>query len=457
MIETKHAKQSPHTLGELLPTQLVGRFLQHPAVSGSVWLFSGAIIAGIINYLFNVILARDTFLGTVDYGTLAALTSMLYLASLVGQTIATVAANYSASFISEGKKEFVGRLIRALKRRVWRYGFPTLILFAGLSRLVARFLNIDSPLPVLMLAPLILLMLLSQVVGGTLQGILAFGYLALVSVGGSLLRLVLAVFIVLAGYRVSGVLLSNIIASYLTYKLSHIPLRPYVLHALPAEPLPKREIITYTGPVFIALVGINSFFAMDVILAKHFLSAHEAGIYSGIALLARIVYFASAPFISVMFPVVSQSVSQKVSPRATAILTLGAIFCIAVAVSSVFFLFSDDVISRTVGSSYIVRRYTLGFMAVTLSLISVAAWLIHFLLAHRDSRAAWILPLCAIMQIVLIARFHGTLEDIVYSSLAASILLTISLLVYILFWTRNRNSIGQEERLLRESTPIMAG
>ena len=48
-----------------------------------------------------------------------------------------------------------------------------------------------------------------------------------------------------------------------------------------------------------------------LILVKHFFSPHDAGIYAGLSLIGRVIFFFSAPIASVMFPVIVQKYARK--------------------------------------------------------------------------------------------------------------------------------------------------
>lgn len=413
---------------------LIARFRASPLLSGTVVLFLGTVGSGFINYVFNIVIARERWLGPVDYGTLAALFSSLTLVSLIGTVIATVMTSYTASFIARGQRGSVGRLVAAIQRRVIRYGIPALILLAGSSRLLAGWFHLENIWPIMLLLPLILLTLLFQALAGALQGLLAFGSLALVSVGGAGLRLFLALAAVLIGWRVAGVLLAGLLAQLMVYGIAYWPLRPYLAARLTAPPLPRRDIVRFGGPVFIAVLGITAFFTIDIILAKHYLSPAEAGLYSGLSILARVVYFAALPFIQVMFPVVSQAAVQRHSSRATAGLTLGATLLIAGLVSLIYFTRPQLVITLSIGPTYLPAQAGLGWLAICISGVSVAAWLIHYLLAHQNARAVWAFPAVAVLQVVLITRYHANLDQIIWSSLAASSLLLVGLAAYTAWW-----------------------
>lgn len=412
------------------PSQL----LRLPVITGSAALFAGSLVSGAVNYLFNVLLAREQWLGPVDYGTLAALLSSLTLVALIGTTIATVTTKFTAAFEAEGMPGKIGRLIKAMQRRVILYGLPILILLAGSSRYLAGFFNIDTVWPILLLIPLILLTLLLHPLAGALQGLLKFSFLSFLSMVGAALRLLLALVAVLAGGRVVGVLLACLASEFIIYLLAHLPVRSYLAATVQSIRLPKRDIINFGGPVFIATLGIMSFFSIDIILAKHYLPADQSGIYSGLSILARVVYFASLPFLNVMFPIVSQAAAKRQSSRGPVALTLGAALAISIMISGLYFTWPQLVINYSIGAAYLSGQAMLGYLAMFISFVSVAAWLIHYLLAHQNTKAVWIFPAAVVVQIFLIIRWHSNIEQIVWSSLASSALLISGLMLYSIWW-----------------------
>lgn len=415
-------------------TRIIARFRAAPLLAGTAVLFLGAVGSGFINYVFSIVMARERFLGPQDFGTLSALLSGTTLVGLVGSAISTVTAQYTASFVAARDVPSVGRFLRAVRRRLVRYGVPACLLFMAISRPIADFLHVESVLPVILLAPLTFLTLLLNVSVGALQGMLAFTAMTVVSMGGAALRLLFSLVAVGKGFGVPGVLAASLGANAVVYALSGLPLRSYIADRTPASRIPRRDVLLYGGPVLVTLFGVTAFFTVDVILAKHFLSAVDAGVYSGLAVLGRVAYFMSLPFIHVMFPTVTQARAAHRSLRPVVFFTLGPIFAVTVLLVVGYRVFAREIITWTIGAPYLAGHSVLWLLALFMSCVSIASWIMHYLLAHRSTGAAWVFPGAAVLQMLFIARFHATVTHLVLSSVAAAGLLLVAVTVLAVRW-----------------------
>lgn len=407
-------------------------FGTHAAIFWVVSLFAGGL-----NYLFNVVMAREQFLGPEAFGILAALSSLMYLDSILATTLTTATANYTAAYVARAQEGLVGTLIRTLSWRMVSVGlFLAALLVAG-SALVVRFLHLPSVVPVLFLAPILLVTLLLGITTGALQGALQFGALAAITLLGAGVRLLLAVLLVLAGLGVSGVLLASLAAMLLSYGMSFLPLRQYLRgarqHADDGPPVSLRGLSAYVSAVFVAVLGLTALFSVDLFLARHFLSAEEAGLYSGLAMLGKVIYFSSLPIIMIMFPHVTKRAAEGRSFRGSLLVSGGLIASIALGVSALSLVVPWEVIRWTLGTKYLSAAPSLWIFALFLSCLTGAAWLLHVLLALRRTRVVALPVLCALLQALLIGRFHGSVREIALVSLASAAALFGALVLWVFF------------------------
>ncbi len=162
------------------------------------WLLAATVIAGGFNYLANVLVGK--LLGPEEYGVYAALLALSLILGAPTGVIHTVVANYSARFAATSSN--LGR-VGALLKSAWRTLLPWAIggalLIALGSGLIAGFLHIPSPVPVIVLGFSLLPAVLLPVALGGLQGLQRFGRYGWGQISGAVLRLSLGIGFILLG------------------------------------------------------------------------------------------------------------------------------------------------------------------------------------------------------------------------------------------------------------------
>ncbi len=399
----------------------------------ALWLYGGSLAVGFLNYLYNIILARDAFLGPREFGMLAALSSFLYLEGVVVSVVTTVTAAYVAGFVGRKQPAAVWLFVR---RFSWQAGGVGLImgtLVAVASPWLAQWLHVPTLRPLWLLAITFPVALGAGVTLGALQGAMAFKILSLVLLLGATLRLALAVPLV-AGVKwgVSGALLAGVAASLVVYAISWVPLRRYrgvEVGETDLTPVPWRDFFRYTQRVFWAMAGLTALFSVDLIMAQHYLPAEQAGLYGGLSTLGRIIYFITLPFTTLMFPTVTSRLAAGYSSRRVLLLTGGALLALTLGIIAVYAVAPGLVIRFTLGQSYLNGAAYLWWFGVFFGLLALATWLVHALLAHQQTGIALLPPLALVLQLLLITRFHGSLVEIMGSSVVAAAVLVVGLSV----------------------------
>lgn len=412
--------------------------------------YAGSIVGGGINYLYNIIMARDAFLGPDEFGALAALTSMLYLVSIIVSTLTTTTANYTATFLAQDQVQRVAYFIRHLSWYSGLIGGAVGILVAASSRLISPALHLNTTLPVLIIALSIPVMLLLGITTGVLQGMRAFSTLTVVFVVGATFRLLFALpLVTVIHLGISGALLAGLLASLLVYGISLFSLRQ-IVHVPAVKPKQTemsfswRQLFGYTQQVFWATLGLISLFSIDIILAQHYLAAPSASIYSGLSTLGRVIYFLILPITMVMFPIVTKHFAIQQSIRTIIVVTGLGLAGIAMSIISIYATIPEYIIRLSIGESYLAGTSLLWLFGLFYGLLSFSTWLIYIGLAIRNKLAAYLPLIAVITQGVLILRYHHTIEQILVISLGSAAALTLGLVVTMLM-PHGTTTTGQAE------------
>jgi glycosyltransferase involved in cell wall biosynthesis/O-antigen/teichoic acid export membrane protein len=406
----------PAAIASALASPAVQTFLRQ-----SVLLLLVFGLLNVSNYAFHVVVSR--LLGPSEYGALAALLAVILVLSVPFAVLQTAFANQTATLRAHGREhEIAGLAADALKTVLpfaWAAGLVVLVVGAPL---LSIFLHIGIA-PAMLLAPFVVASVPLSVAYGVLQGQLRFKALAALILVGVALRFVLGVTLVSAGLGVSGALLGTVLATALT-----VPLAVYVIRVdRVAWSGARRVLQALRADVGTALYGLTSFWVLaevDVALARHYLSADDAGYYSSAGLMARAPLFIAAAVGVVAFPRFVAARTNEDSLRRWLRVSVAATAGIGALCVGGLVLLRDPLISVAFGRSFLPGADLLPLLATAMACLAVVSVLVYFHIAV-GSRAYVITVGGAAVEIVLIALFHDSGQEIAAVALAVGFLVAL--------------------------------
>jgi O-antigen/teichoic acid export membrane protein len=418
------------------------KVLANPMLRGSAVLWVGMMAANVSNYAFHLLMGR--FLGPINYGVLASIFSVLYYLMVPVVTITTIVMKYTAEFDVEGAPGKIHSLFTRLTKQLAVVSVALFVLLAAASPVISRFLKIDSIWPMLILSTMMLFGYVLPVNRGIMQGLQKFGTLSINLVLETILKLSIGITLVLAGYMVNGAVFGVVVAMFIAYVFSFLPLRG-ILRVKDKAVISVRAMWKYSVPVFIALFCLNSYYSVDIILVKHFLSPVEAGHYSGLSILGKIVVFACLAIVGVMFPMVAGR--HKADQKHSHLLgyTLGLITLISGSIVLAYSVAPKFIISLLFGTKYLAVAPYLGWFGLAMLLLALSSALANYYLAIDKTKCVAILVGVAIMQIVFLWVFHSSLSQIVNVMVGTMALLFVSLSAFYFFAVRGVSGKEPEE------------
>lgn len=404
------------------------KILKDPLISGSLVLFIGTMIANFGNYLYHLLMGR--MLGPKDYGILASLISLAYIFSVLTSSLLTTIVKFVTKFKVKKQWGKIYSLFTGLLKIFGIGGVVIFFAFLGGKSLIGNFLHLEDNFPVVILALWLGLSFPTFVNNAFLQGFLKFGFLSFNNVFSTILKLGLAILLVKFGFGVSGALGAIFLSSLLPYFLSFYPLR-FLWQYKDGEEIKWGEFFSFSLPVMGAMLGLTSLYSTDVILVRHFFPSFEAGLYAALAVLGKIVFFASSVVPTVMFPLVSEKFENGGKYKNLLQQSLLIVGGESILITLVYFLFPSLMIKLLYGSQYLVASPYLGIFAVFISFYSLSSLLVNFFLSIGKTLVAIFCLLGAFLQIVLICLFHSSLWQVIGVSLGVSVLLFLSLMIFL--------------------------
>lgn len=364
-------------------------------------LFLSSIIAGFLNYLFQLYVGR--MLGPSDYGIYSSLVALLYLMSVPSSTIQTSVAKLVSDYSADHEK--IKYLLKYVFRKLTLLAVLVSTIFMFLSIYLSDFLNLNSNTYFIILTSLLFISFLSPVLMGALQGMQMFMQMGLNNVAGTLFKLLSGIILVYYGFGVNGALFALFIGSLLALILAFMPFR-FLKES--KEVNGNIRFFDYSMVVLLTTIGLTFITNGDMLIVKHYLSEKEAGFYAAAALLGKIILFATAPIAMVMFPkatvMKSKNQNAKGLLRNSLLITGGISFCFV----AIFILFPEFIVKLLFGPEFLGISGLLVYFAAAIAFFSLANTFIFYDLATRKYRFLYVLGMVWVLEVVLISLYHDS-------------------------------------------------
>ena len=402
--------------------KLLNNYKNNPLIKDNIVLFIANIIMGFFVFLYHFYMGR--VLGPANYAIVGVIMSLVYLFNISLTTIQTSIANFTANFKAKNKFEEINYLLRSSTKRLFMFGFLFLILFLIFSPFLASYLKIKF-FHLLLFSPFIIFVFLVPITRGILQGLQKFKGLGLNLISEGTSKLFLGIIFVVIGFGVNGAIGAMVLSYVIAFFIGFYPLKKLLIKKL--KKFNTKDVYKYSIPVLLILIGLTALYSIDVLLVKHFFSDREAGYYTAISTLGKILFFGSYSITQVMFPKVSELYIKKKPHKHLLYKSLLMMLIFLIPLTLLYFLFSGSIINLVYGKDYLEVANLLGLFAITMSLFSLIYTIAFYNLSINKTKFLFIIFLFNLLEIILIYMFHNTLKQIVFVLIILMILLFIIL------------------------------
>lgn len=426
------------------------------AANGGLGFFVATLAYNGGNFVFHMVMSR--MLGPDRYGALGSLlgyvtVAVLPVSALQAAVTQSVAERRSARHHPARQ---AGGLSRPLRRTALAAAVVMVLLLA-VSPWADRFVDVGSPLPLLLLGTYVATSVCTIVPQGVLIGRLQFRPVAAALVAGSVVRLASGVGLVGAGFGLDGAAAASALAGIATLVVVVWPLRGELGlggaagrrtdAALPAavpvgddEPLipdlpsvaqrvdrPRDSIELRAGPAMLAVValaGVSAFLGVDSVLARHFLSRVDAGYYVAASTAARVALFLPGAVAMTAFPRLAAARGAHHEVRRLLLEALGLTAVLSGGAAAVIAAFPHLFIAVLFGSAYQSAAGPLAILSAAAAAMGLASVLVYFFLAERSVLATgcWV----AVVALAgLVVALHRGLDTIAWLTLAVTGSMTV--------------------------------
>ncbi|MHB1894776.1 MAG: lipopolysaccharide biosynthesis protein [Candidatus Dormibacteria bacterium] len=344
------------------------------AARAGVLLVVAGGVTGILNLLFNVVIARGG--GVSAYGAIGPLLMLGTVAGLLATGL-----QYGVARVAALTPRPAPELVRMAFRAVLPWVLPTLIL-AVLAWPIAGFLHLSSPLPVLIVTLLAAVMVAGAAVSGLLVGLRRFRVIAGLGVGFAVLRLGLGFLVGHGGAAVDGSILASVVPG-----LGSILLGLAIL-LYSRRPTGQADVaaqgahsggIQRTGFVGALIAGgLWTIWGVPILFARHALNSVAAGDFAASQLLSGGIIWVTAPLVTAFYPTI-------VRHRHRSPILIGALGTLGVALVGLLILTAVGplLIAKLYGGHFSGSRGLLLMLAVSATATACATFACWAALARR--------------------------------------------------------------------------
>ncbi|MDP2622576.1 MAG: hypothetical protein Q8Q29_02125 [Actinomycetota bacterium] len=369
-------------------------------------LLAAAIGVGQVSaYALNLVAAHR--MGPALFGELASLLAILLVASVAALGIQAAGAR---RVVLLGPKERPRGSAAVLQDSIWA-ALIVAGITAALSPLLVRLLHLSGPIPVLLIA---VALFPATIMGGQLgvtQGQESHGRLSAVYLMTGLGRAGGGIIGVFAVGTVVGACLGLALGLGLAVALGFLILAPLVKRPAIRMPKLRGDMLHASHSLFVLFVLTN----VDVLLARHFLPAEQAGMYAAGAVVAKVAFWLPQFIGVIAYPRMADHRRGR-----TLLLAASAVATIGVLLTAIVALLPNLVVSFVGGSQYAGLSGQVWMFAAEGAAFSFTQFLLYSQLAENNRLAVLVLWAGTVALIGLVFVYHDSIAQIVSSVLAVS-------------------------------------
>ncbi len=421
----------------LLLENTISKLKSNKLIKNSSILFIGSMAVSIGNYLFHLISGR--ILGPGDYGILASLLSLNIILAVPTGVISMISVKLASNVKVSKKYGELHYLIKYLLKNLTLIGLAVFFILCFFSPSLARFLKIPSPKLIILLGVIVFLSFLIPVVQGVLRGLQKFKSLAWNMIVMPIIKTTLVVILLLLGFRVYGALIAMLAASIAVFVLAFKPLW-FLFRFRAKKNVQTKKILLYALPVLISLFCFTLLYNIDIIMAKHFFTETDAGLYSALSKLGQIIFFVIGAIVATMFPMVAEKYKKGEEHKHLLAQSLKIVALVCGTGVLIYFLFPKILVRVFFGSAYLSIAHLVGLVGLAMFFLALNNVFLNYYLSIHKFKFIYILVCATVLEITLILFYHNSIKQIVLNVLISMGLLFIGLMVFYLYQNKkNRN------------------
>lgn len=410
------------------------RILNSPSARTSATFYLGSFISSVSNYLFHLLLIR--LLAPAAYGEFLTYVSLLYLTTVPSGTVSILITKHVSQYYGKKDHSSINLYFYFILARVI---IPSLLLGLGVILFSGPLSDLfkAEPFAFVVLGISIVTSLLGSILGSYILAFQQFIFSTILSFAGIIFKILLAFIFIKLGLGATGGIIAVFVSGLVSLIVLFIRIKPAIVPKISgtiSKNIKIKNLLTYS---LIFSTGTLSLMSADVLLVRLYFSPHQSGLYAGLSMLGRMIYFGIIPLSGLLLPLAtSRFASQNNTKKIFYKLGLASLGLGGVGVT-IFSLYPSLVISLLSGINYLAINSLLPLFSLSMLIFALNYYLLTYLIAVNKQSANLILLLATLIQPLLIALFHQSLNQVVNINLTIQASMLAGLLFYYKIYTRN--------------------
>ncbi len=390
-------------------------------------------LIGLLNYVFNIIVARYT--SASIFGTFSAAMAIVYLLQIPFASIQAMITKR----VGENRKYDLNKFKWQSLLTFTIIGIVVSTIFFLCKTSLSQIASIPQDV-FLYLTVVLLTAFISPTAKGILLGTERIALVNFLILGETILKLIMGIIAIKLGGSMFLLILSNCIPALLT-TIFVLPLT-----RLKGDKVEKAIKIDYKELILttVSFLLLSAPYTLDLILVNTSFRSE----YSAVSLLGKLVYFASITIASVMFARLSNQTDTKAEKKTLIISLIGTVG-IGLAVTFGLYLFKNFVINMTIGSQYLSIAPYIALFGLCMTGYAVVYMLANYFISISSFKYIYILVFMTGLQIYLFIINNNSLMQVLSNQIIVYSALTVLTLIY-LFLTFKKRHNGEKENIAKE-------
>ncbi len=379
-------------------------------------LFAATILVNGGNYLINLILGR--VLGPEEFSEVSVIATGVLMLSFFAVGLQLTSAKYSATYIAEKNDVYLDRFINWLSKNTKMISIGLSIVLLLFSFQLQGFFHFNSFWPFIIIVVGIPFYFDFSISRGLMQGGDKFKNLAMTYLIEMAIRLIVTFVLVLIVVKIDGGWSTEAVS--IGFLLSFIATFLYAKRPKSSEKKSTIENSQYRLiKKFILIIGVYELSQIminnsDIMLVKHFFDNHEAGLYAALALIGRVVFFATWTIVTLLFPKVIQKEKNGESHTHLFWGSLLIVGLIGLAIIIACYLLGDWIIQLLFGNQFIEAAPYLWQYACATTMFACANVFAYYYMSLNKYLPVLFSVIAGLAQIILIWFFHSQILEVIW-------------------------------------------
>lgn len=379
-------------------------------IFGGGLLIAGSFLGNFLNFIYNAFLGRH--LKLEDFGEIILISSILNMTSIpLGSYMKTI--TYRSAYLLGMYKKPVRDFWLYQRRVAFGISAVMALLWFICVPFLQDFFRTNNQLPLLLFTPVLLIGLVASVDSGYLSGNLKFKMLSIVLFAEPISKLLITMLLVwlsLTSWLVAAVPASLIISFgvgwYLLWKMPYPDVAPTHIDI---KHFPKRFMVGAMLNKISHVLYMN----MDILLAKHFLSPVDAGLYSFVSLGGKMVYYSANIFSQFINPLIAHAEGAGKNSAKTFRLLMIPIVLSSISSYILIGIFGKYTVPFLFGAKTLPIVKYLPLYALSIAAFSIASNITTYYLAKQKYIYPVINFCITIVQIGFVTIYHSSVSQFI--------------------------------------------